>query len=78
MGLDAFFYLCNSSPMKTLDPVAPVLAAVERYLKKSGMTESGFGRAVAKNSTLLARIRNGNATLKSLRQVIAFMERKHG
>ena len=64
--------------MKTLDPVAPILAAVDRYIKKYDMTETGFGRKVAKNSSLLKRVRDGNATVRSLRQIVDYMDNHRG
>ena len=51
-----------------------VLAKVEAYRAKTGQSETAFGIAVARNPSLIPRIRENGGTLKTIEKVLAYME----
>lgn len=58
------------------DPCAALLRRIERYLKKSGVKPSTFGRHAGGNSSLIPRIESGTVTVRTLKRVDAWLEQR--
>lgn len=46
------------------DPIEDTVKRMDRFLLKTGMKEARFGREVANNSSLVARLRSRNPSTK--------------
>lgn len=58
-----------------MDPVSELVTRVDAYLKKTGLTATDFGIAVANNSALVPRLRAGQTTTKTLKMVWEYLEK---
>lgn len=60
---------------KLTDPRDAILPRIEAFLEKYKMGEGAFGRAVAKNPSLVARIRKrSNVTVATIMAAERFMQ----
>ncbi len=50
--------------MSNKDPRDEILKQLDRFLKKTGMRKSTFGRTVANNGMLVDRLRNPDCNVK--------------
>ena len=59
-----------------MDPAIELKKRVLRFLKeREDISPSGFGRAVAKNPNLVARIKSGAIGLKTIRDVNKYLDK---
>jgi len=56
------------------DPTPAVLRRLERYAKRSGMTEYKAAVAASGSGTLFKRLRAGNVTIRTLRAVSDWLD----
>lgn len=84
-AVDAWAYARYSSFMPTTDNLptaASFLTEIERFLAKSGMSDTAFGRAACENSKFVTRLRDslrrgvGDVKLARVKQIRAFMKVK--
>lgn len=59
-----------------MDPAVELKRRVIRYLKDSGLSPTAFGLRVAKNTSLVQRINDGEIGLKTIRKVTKFLDQQ--
>ena len=60
------------------DIEAPLVRRIERYLKKTKMKPSRFGREAAGNSMFIKRLSQGTATLALCHRVAKWLDKAEG
>lgn len=65
--IDAISFLCNDYHMQ--DYITALLSRIQRHLKKTKQTPSRFGREVARNSSLIDRLRAGQVTVSTIEKI---------
>lgn len=56
------------------DPTPDLLRRLERYRDRNKLSDYKLGVAVCNSGTLLKRLRAGNVTIRTLKQVAAFLD----
>jgi hypothetical protein len=68
-NIDARHFLCKKSSMGKAE-----IKSIEDWLKASGMKESRLGLLAAANPRAIERIRSGDAKIKTLDAVLAYIK----
>jgi len=55
-----------------------LLRRAERFLKKSGMSRTQFGKEAGKHSILLSRLQAGKGSIAMVNRVLEYLEQRGG